>query len=66
MIKIAVAYSSFLIGFMLMFMILFSDEEVFNSNMHTHFLGVIGKVNVRHVKLNDTSSQGVSHDDWGV
>ena len=44
MIKIAVAYSSFLIGFMLMFMILFSDEEVFNSNMHTHFLGVIGKV----------------------
>ena len=45
MIKFAVAYSSFLIGFMVMFMMLFSDQEVFNSNMHTfHFLGVIGKV----------------------
>ena len=44
MIKFAVAYSSFLIGFMVMFMILFSDQEVFISDMHTHFLGVIGKV----------------------
>ena len=44
MIKFAVAYSSFLIGFMVMFMMLFSDQEVFNSNVLTHFLGVIGKV----------------------
>ena len=42
MMKFAVAYSSFLIGFMVMFMILFSDQEVFNSN--DNFLGVIGKV----------------------
>ena len=42
MMKFAVAYSSFLIGFTVMFMILFSDQEVFNSN--DNFLGVIGKV----------------------
>ena len=40
MTKFAVAYASFLIGFMVMFMILFSDQDVFNSN----FLGVFGKV----------------------
>ena len=40
MIKFAVAYSSFLIGFMVMFMILFSEQDVFNSN----FFGVFGKV----------------------
>ena len=40
MTKFAVAYASFLIGFMVMFMILFSDQPVFNSN----FLGVFGKV----------------------
>ena len=40
MMKFAVAYTSFLIGFMVMFMILFSEQEVFNSN----FLGVFGKV----------------------
>ena len=40
MTKFAVAYTSFLIGFMVMFMILFSDQEVFNVN----FLGVFGKV----------------------
>ena len=40
MIKFAVAYTSFLIGFMVVFMILFSEQEVFNVN----FLGVFGKV----------------------
>ena len=40
MIKFAVAYTSFLIGFMVIFMILFSEQEVFNGN----FLGVFGKV----------------------
>ena len=40
MIKFAVAYTSFLIGFMVVFMILFSEQDVFNVN----FLGVFGKV----------------------
>ena len=45
MIKFAVAYSSFLIGFMVMFMILFSEQDVFNSN----FFGVFGKVITAHI-----------------
>ena len=40
MTKFAVAYSSFLIGFMVMFMIIFSEQDAFNIN----FLGVFGKV----------------------
>ena len=40
MIKFAAAYSSLLVGFMVMFMILFSEQDVFNSN----FFGVFGKV----------------------
>ena len=40
MTKFAVAYSSFLIGFMVMFMILFSEQGAFNIN----FLGVFGRV----------------------
>ena len=40
MTKFAVAYSSFLTGFMVMFMIIFSEQDAFNIN----FLGVFGKV----------------------
>merc|ERR1711962_1821801 len=38
--KFAVAYLPLLIGFMVMFIIMFSDQESFNSN----FLGVVGKI----------------------
>ena len=44
MIKFAAAYSSLLVGFMVMFMILFSEQDVFNSN----FFGVFGKVITAH------------------
>ena len=45
MIKFAAAYSSLLAGFMVMFMILFSEQDVFNSN----FFGVFGKVITAHI-----------------
>ena len=48
MIKFAAAYSSLLVGFMVMFMILFSEQDVFNSN----FFGVFGKVIIDQTYLN--------------
>ena len=67
MMKFAVAYTSFLIGFMVMFMILFSEQEVFNSN----FLGVFGKVMEMKSILDDfyfliNISKGFGNDDWGI
>ena len=64
MMKFAVAYTSFLIGFMVMFMILFSEQEVFNSN----FLGVFGKVMEMKSILDDfyfliNISKGFGNDD---
>ena len=66
MIKFAAAYSSLLVGFMVMFMILFSEQDVFNSN----FFGVFGKVITAHIpssqKLEHFHFQGAGYDDWRV
>ena len=66
MIKFAVAYSSFLIGFMVMFMILFSEQDVFNSN----FFGVFGKVITALIpssqKLEHYYFKGAGYDDRRV
>ena len=66
MIKFAAAYSSLLVGFMVMFMILFSEQDVFNSN----FFGVFGKVITAHIPSSQNHEhfhfQGVGYDDWRV
>ena len=66
MTKFTVAYSSFLIGFMVMFMIIFSEQDAFNIN----FLGVFGKViHLSKIWLGinfNIFPQGVGHDDWRI
>lgn len=56
--KFAIAYIPLLIGFLMMFMILFSDHKTFNTNN----LGVIGKVKKYHIKTN--CFPGSNNDDW--